>query len=73
MYCTVLRNSYVYIEIWSKLLNGLSDFKNLCMYVVRERFAILQRKHNLDKIENEGDIAFESIDYAISRKLVVRF
>ena len=41
--------------------------------MIRERFAIYDRKLYVNIIEIEGDIAFENIDYAISRKLVVRF
>ena len=51
----------------------MSDFKNLFEYVIRQRFAMYYRKHNINRIGIEGDIAFENIDYAISRKLVVRF
>ena len=40
---------------------------------MRERFAIYYRKHHFNKIDIKGDIAFESIDYVISQKLVVWF
>ena len=33
----------------------------------------MTEKLHVNSIEIEGDIAFEKIDYAISRKLVVRF
>ena len=42
-------------------------------YVIRERFVIYYRKHHFNTIDIKGDIAFENIDYIISRKLVVRF
>ena len=49
----------------------MSDFKNIFGYVLRERFSIYYSKHHFNTIDIKGDIAFENIDYVISRKLVV--
>ena len=42
-------------------MNGLSDFKNLFEYVIRQRLAIYYSKQHFDRINIKGDIAFENI------------
>ena len=51
----------------------MSDLKNLFNFIFRECFVIyyIKRHHNLINIKE--DMAFENVDYAISRKLEVRF
>ena len=49
------------------------DLKNLFNFVFTEYFAIYYRKQHYNWIKIKEDVAFENIDYAISRKLVVRF
>ena len=51
----------------------MSDLKNHFNFVFRECFVIycIKRHYNLIKIKE--DMAFENVDYAISRKLEVRF
>ena len=54
MYCTLLRNNYIKIEILSNLLIGLPDFeKKLFGYVIREHFAIYYRKNHFNLIEKK--------------------
>ena len=46
--------------------------KNLFNFVFTECFVIYYRKQHYNWIKIKEDMAFENIDYAISRKLVVR-
>ena len=73
MYCMLLRNINIKIDIQSWLLNGLSDLKNLFNFVFRKCFVAYYINCDYNLIKIKEDMAFENVDYAISRKLEVRF